>query len=230
MLHWLRTNLEQIRRNINEAAYKSGRKPEDIKLIAVSKTVPMETIKAAWEMGVTDFGENRVQELTEKFNELPEAKWHLIGHLQKNKVKYIVDKVVLIHSLDSYPLAEEINKRAVARGKCLDVLIQVNVAREPTKFGLDLSEVDDFINAVKDLPGLAVKGLMTIAPFVGDPEAVRPVFRELKKKFDALKTMEIPSAEMKYLSMGMSNDYRIAIEEGANLVRIGTRIFGERKK
>jgi len=156
------------------------------------------------------------------------VKWHLIGHLQTNKVKYIIDKVELIHSVDSTDLAREINKRAIQHNLVKDVLVQVNVAKEETKFGIAYEDIDGFIKEISQYPGIRIKGLMTIAPYAEDPEEVRPIFRKLREKFDMLKQAGIPNVEMRHLSMGMTNDYEVAIEEGSNMVRIGTGIFGKR--
>lgn len=224
----LKENIERVLTNIAEAAQKSGRSATDIKLVAVSKTVSIDIIRLAYNEGLVDFGENRVQELTAKYPELAEANWHLIGHLQRNKVKYIVDKVKMIHSVDSVSLAEEISKRAIAFGKVIDILVQVNVSEEKTKFGIKLGELEQFLNDVGSLKGLKIRGLMTMAPFTFDMDRVRWVFRTLKEKFDEIKTMDIAGVKMDYLSMGMSNDYMVAIEEGANIVRIGSSIFGVR--
>ena len=179
--------------------------------------------------GSRNIGENKVQEIMAKYENIEESvNWHLIGHLQTNKVKYIIDKVALIHSVDSIGLAEEINKRAEKAGLVKDVLVQVNVAQEETKFGIEYDDTDSFVERLSGLPGIRVKGLMTIAPYYDDAELARPVFRRLKEKFDMLAAAGIPNVDMKYLSMGMTNDYKVAIEEGSNMVRIGTGIFGAR--
>jgi len=194
----------------------------------VTKTVPVERIREAVDAGLTVLGENRVQELTAKYPLVEGVEWHLIGHLQSNKVKYIVDKVSLFHALDSLSLAEEINKRMAPLGRAMDVLIQVNVAGEGTKFGIKPEETRDFVDAVRKLPGLKIRGLMTIGPFVADPEEVRPVFRRLRLLAEEVKTIGFPGVEMRHLSMGMSNDYIIAVEEGATLLRLGSVLFGPR--
>lgn len=224
-------NLEKVRKKIEAAAQRAGRDPAEIKLVAVTKTVEVPQIEEAIAAGITAIGENRVQELRKKYPEvtLP-VEWHLIGHLQTNKVKYIVDKVDLVHSLDRFSLAQEIAKRAQQAGRIMPVLVQVNVAQEETKFGLRVEETEEFIRRVSELEGIKIQGLMTIAPYVEDPEEVRPVFRKLKELSEEIQDKAIPKVEMKYLSMGMSNDYEVAIEEGANLVRIGTAIFGERNQ
>jgi len=229
----IKENIEVIRKRIEKAAIKAGRNPSDIKLIAVTKNVEPQNIIEAIEAGVVDFGENRVQELLNKANIIEEksdknVKWHMIGHLQTNKVKYIVDKITMIHSLDSLKLAQEIDRKAQKLGKTIDVLIQVNIAEEASKFGLKKNEVLDFVKTVGSLKNIKVKGLMTIAPFAENPEQVRFVFSGLRKIFIDICRENINNIDMKYLSMGMSNDFEIAIEEGANIVRIGTAIFGKR--
>ena len=229
----IKENIEVIRKRIEKAAIKVGRNPSDIKLIAVTKNVEPQNIIEAIEAGVVDFGENRVQELLNKANIIEEKsdkniKWHMIGHLQTNKVKYIVDKITMIHSLDSLKLAQEIDRKAQKLGKTIDVLIQVNIVEEVTKFGLKKYEVLDFVQMVGSLKNIKVKGLMTIAPFAENPEQVRFVFSGLRKIFIDICRKNINNIDMKYLSMGMSNDFEIAIEEGANIVRIGTAIFGKR--
>lgn len=222
-------NIAALRQRIAIAAEKSGRKPEEIEIIAVTKTVDVPRIREAMAEGITSLGENRVQELTAKYEEVgPEANWHLIGHLQTNKVKYIIDKVTLVHSLDRMSLAKELNKRAVAASRVVPVLVQVNIAEEETKFGLHEDEVIPFIEEVRSMPGMKIQGLMTIAPFTEEPETVRPVFRALKELAEKIKGLNFPEVEMRYLSMGMTNDFEVAIEEGANMIRVGSGIFGER--
>ncbi|MDD4169116.1 MAG: YggS family pyridoxal phosphate-dependent enzyme [Desulfotomaculaceae bacterium] len=221
-------NLNRVQERINNAARRAGRLPEEIKLIAVTKTVPPETIKEALNCGVNRFGENRVQELILKYPELPPGtEWHLIGHLQTNKVKKIIGKVALIHSLDRWSLAEEISRVAIKNDIVARVLVQVNVAGENTKHGLSLLEAEDFVSSVVPLPGLEVQGLMTIAPWTENPEEVRPVFRQLRELAVRIKASKI-GAHMEYLSMGMSGDFEVAVEEGANILRIGTALFGKR--
>lgn len=223
-------NLETVKRRIAKAAAVSGRKPEDIKLVAVTKTLPPERIREAVALGITCVGENRVQEMLDKYqrlNDLP-LEWHMIGHLQRNKVKYIIDKVTLIHSVDTIELAKEINKRAVQAGKRADVLLQVNVSGEESKFGMDPGGVYDFLEQARGLGNVHIRGLMTIAPYTDNPEETRPVFARLKAIFEEIKAAKPPGVDMDYLSMGMTGDYVTAIEEGANIVRIGTGIFGPR--
>lgn len=222
-------NIATVRQDVAEAAAKVGRDVSAIKIIAVTKTISVDNISIALEAGLKALGENRVQEMTDKIPELPlDVEWHLIGHLQSNKVKYIAERVNMIHSLESLSLAKEISRRGVQLGRRIPVLVQVNVAGEETKFGLYPGEVVDFVAEAGGYPGLAVSGLMTMAPYVADPEEARPIFRGLREIGDRLKTMDIPGVRMDYLSMGMSNDYKVAVEEGANLLRIGSRIFGER--
>lgn len=221
-------NIREVIKQVSLSAEKVNRNPDDITIVAVTKTVPVEIIEQAVSAGLKILGENRVQELLEKYDRLEGVEWNLIGHLQSNKVKYIADKVSLIHSLDSAALASEISKRMAVSGRVMDVLVQVNVAKEITKYGISPEETIDFIRDVIKLPGLKVKGLMTIAPYTPDPEEVRPVFRQLKQLFEKVKNMDLPGTEMLHLSMGMSNDYRVAVEEGATMLRIGSSIFGSR--
>lgn len=218
----------KVRENVRIAAAKAGRGISDIQIIAVTKTIPVERINKAVSAGLTVLGENRVQELVEKFPLMNGVKWHLIGHLQSNKVKYITDKVELVHSLDSFSLAEVLNKKMQLKNSTIDVLVQVNVAGENSKFGISPDEVIDFAQELTTLPNIKVKGLMTVAPRTDRPEEVRPVFKKLKDLFNSLKNMEIQGIDMKHLSMGMSNDYTVAIEEGATMIRLGSAIFGPR--
>jgi len=228
-LQEIRDNISMISQDISDICKRTGKAPESITIIAVTKTVDTDRINYAIECGIKNIGENKVQEVMAKFDNIEgNVNWHLIGHLQTNKVKYIIDKVALIHSVDSIGLAEEISRRAEKAGLIKDILIQVNVAEEETKFGIAYEEIDSIIEQLSKLPGIRVKGLMTIAPYFEDTEQVRPVFRKLKEKFDLLAKAGIPNVEMKYLSMGMTNDYRQAIEEGSNMVRVGTGIFGAR--
>ena len=228
----IKENIERIKERVEKAARKSGRSPDEIKLIAVTKNVEPARILEAIDAGIWDLGENRVQEMQEKVEAISTAgrkvNWHMIGHLQKNKVKYLVDSVSIIHSLDSIELAQEIDKRAKKVGRIINVLIQVNVAEEESKFGIFKDEVNKFIEDVVKYDNIRVKGLMTIAPKAANPEDVRFVFRELNKIFIDIKSENIDNIYMDYLSMGMSNDFEIAVEEGSNMVRIGTSIFGKR--
>ena len=221
--------LAQVKERIRNAAVRSGRSAEDITLVAVTKTQSVETLELAYEAGIRTVGENRVQELNAKWPNFENRfEWHFIGHLQTNKVKYIIDKVALIHSVDSLKLAKEISKQAEKSGVVMPILIQVNPAEEASKFGLSTDEVASLVKAASELPGINIKGLMTIAPFVEDEVFLRQVFREMRQIFDYLKSQALPGVDMKYLSMGMTHDFEIAIEEGANMVRIGSGLFGER--
>lgn len=219
-------NLNDVRYRIEQACVRSGRTPGDVLLVAVSKTVDIDAVRIAHEAGINDFGENRVQELNRKFEALPDLKWHMIGRLQTNKVKDVVGQVELIHSLDRWKLAEELNKRAKILDINVSALLQVNIAGEEQKAGVAPSDVDAFLDSVGSLPNLKIEGFMTMAPFAEDNiESVRPVFRELYKLSQELKRREYYNVSLKYLSMGMSQDYEVAIEEGANIVRVGTAIF-----
>ena len=221
--------LQNVRAEIRKACEKSGRNPEEVTLIAVSKTKPISMIREAMDAGQTIFGENKVQELCTKYEELPKnLEWHLIGHLQRNKVKYIADKAALIHSVDSLKLAEEISKEALKKNVEVNILIEVNVAEEESKFGVSVEETPVLVEEIAKLPGIHIQGLMTIAPYTTDPEENRPVFRTLKKLAVDIKKKNIDNVCMDVLSMGMTGDYQVAGEEGATLVRVGTGIFGER--
>ena len=222
-------NIRLVEKNIADAAANSGRRPEDVRLIAVSKTKPVQMIKEAYDTGIRDFGENRVQEIVEKYPLLPsDIRWHLIGHLQTNKVKYIIDKVCMIHSVDSHKLAEEISRQAARHNVTMDILIEVNVAGEETKFGVGPEDTAALCEQVSRLPGIRIRGLMTVAPFVDDPDENRPVFCTLRQLLVDIGAKNIDNVTMDILSMGMSNDYTVAITEGATLVRVGTSIFGQR--
>lgn len=202
--------------------------PEGVLLVAVTKTRTVEEINEAIQLGVTDIGENKVQEILEKYDSVLPVRWHLIGHLQTNKVKQIIDKVYLIHSVDSFHLAQEINKRASQAGIMMRILIQVNAAEEESKFGIPSNETEALIRDIlENCPHLIIQGLMFIAPF-DDPQNVREYFSDVKTQFDQLKKIEHNRLDFQVLSMGMSNDYEVAIEEGANLVRVGSAIFGTR--
>lgn len=227
----IRENIDDITKKIENTCKKIGRNPKDITVIAVSKTVESERAKEAVKAGINNLGENRVQELIKKYDELSdlEVKWHMIGHLQKNKVKYIIDKTVLIHSVESLSLAEEINKRAEKNNFVANVLIELNIGEEESKFGINEENVYDFITSMEQFENIRVLGLMTVAPFCENPEDVRWVFKKMKNIYDKISTMNLRNTEMNYLSMGMTNDYEIAIEEGSNIIRIGTAIFGARK-
>ncbi|KJS19178.1 MAG: hypothetical protein VR72_19345 [Clostridiaceae bacterium BRH_c20a] len=225
----IRANLRRIKTEIDASLLKSTNPERKVTVIVVTKNQEIKEINEVLKEGHFILGENRVQELKDKYDQLPmEVDWHLIGHLQRNKVKYIVDKVKLIHSLENYSLAEEISKRMAVEKKPMECLVQVNPAREESKYGLEVHEIMTFIKEVAHLPGLKIKGLMTIAPEVNNPEEVRPIFKEMFHLFNEIKETKIFGVEMEYLSMGMTNDYKIAVEEGSNMVRIGSAIFGPR--
>ena len=225
----IKENIADIREGIKKACINSGRNIDDVTLIAVSKTKPSSDIEVAYAENIRDFGENKVQELDDKYPVLPkDIKWHLIGHLQTNKVKYIIDKVYLIHSVDSLHLAKQIEKEALKKDIKVNILIQVNVSNEDTKFGLKFEETIDMIKEISKLEHICIKGLMTIAPFTDIAEDNRIYFKKLKELSDKISKLNIPNVEMKELSMGMTGDYQVAIEEGATLVRVGTAIFGNR--
>lgn len=227
----IKENIDSILERTAAAARRSGRNPEDITVIAVSKTVDADRAKEAVLGGLINLGENRVQELVSKFEHLSDLdiKWHLIGHLQKNKVKYIIDKAALIHSVESLELANEINKRALKSDLTANVLIELNIGEEESKFGIGEDSVYDFVKSMEQFENIRILGIMTVAPFSEDPESIRWVFKKMKEIYDKISGMTLKNTEMKYLSMGMTNDFEIAIEEGANIVRIGTAIFGARK-
>lgn len=225
----LKENYANVLKNVHNACERAGRKTDDVTLIAVSKTKPVEMLQEIYDCGCRDFGENKVQEIMDKYDKLPnDIRWHMIGHLQTNKVKYIVDKVYMIHSVDSIKLAKEISKEAVKKNVTVKVLLEVNVAKEETKFGLLTEEVLDFYKEVIDLPGLKVCGLMTIAPYVENSEENRQHFVNLKQLMVDIESEKTDNISVGELSMGMTGDYAVAIEEGATYVRVGTGIFGER--
>ena len=225
----IKENLEEVEQRIQAACRRAGRKREEVTLIAVSKTKPVEDLKEAYQLGIRTFGENKVQELTEKYEVLPkDIHWHMIGHLQTNKVKYIVDKAELIHSVDSLKLAETIEKEAAKKNCIVSILIEVNVAQEESKFGVHTDEVLPLIEKISRFPHVRIQGLMTIAPFVQNSEANRTIFRTLQKLSVDIMQTNIDNVNVSILSMGMTNDYEVAIEEGATMVRVGTGIFGAR--
>ncbi len=225
----VKENYNYVKQQVEETAKACGRDPKEITLIAVSKTKPLENIEELIEIGVEDFGENKVQELCDKYEHVSQpVRFHLIGHLQTNKVKYIVDKACLIHSVDSLKLAQTIQKEAAKKQVIAQILIEVNVAEEDSKFGLHTEDVIPFIQEISTMPNLHVNGLMTIAPFVDDPEDNREYFRTLKQLSLDITSKNIDNIDMNVLSMGMTNDYKVAIEEGATMVRVGTAIFGAR--
>lgn len=222
-------NLKEVQRDINEVCKKCGRDPSEVTLIAVSKTKPLEDLKEAYDAGARDFGENKVQELTAKMPNLPsDIRWHMIGHLQRNKVKYIAGEVELIHSVDSFRLAEEINIQAKRKKIIIPALIEINIGDEESKFGVRPDEAKELCKEISELDSIHIEGLMTVAPAADDPEKVRRYFRKMHELFLDIKSENIDNVEMKILSMGMTNDYKVAIEEGSTMVRIGTGIFGAR--
>lgn len=226
----IKENIRAVEDIIADECRKAGRDPKEVTLIAVSKTKPVEMLQEAYEYGCRDFGENKVQELLDKYEAMPkDIRWHMIGHLQRNKVKYIVDKVYLIHSVDSLRLAEEISKEAGKKNVCVNILVEVNVANEETKFGTTCEEVKQLVQDIAKLPNICVKGLMTIAPFVENAEKNRPIFSKLKKISVDIMGENIDNITMENLSMGMTGDYAVAVSEGATIVRVGTGIFGERQ-
>lgn len=223
-------NLDKIRHNIEDVAQGCGRDFKDILLLGVTKTVDTDLVEEAIKYGITDVGENKPQELSRKYELIGDrVKWHQIGSLQTNKVKYIIDKVELIHSLDRISLAKEIQKRAEQHDITVKCLVQVNVSKEESKHGIYAEDVESFIRECSEkYDRIKITGLMTMAPFDAEKEEVRSVFRDLKKLSDDISKLKLPNVEMKDLSMGMSQDFDIAIEEGATIVRIGTSIFGKR--
>lgn len=228
-MEFIRENLNEVEEKISAACKRAGRDRNEVTLIAVSKTKPVEMLEECCSCGVTVFGENKVQELCEKYEVLPKnLKWHMIGHLQRNKVKYITDKVELIHSVDSLRLAEAISEDAVKKGIYVNILIEVNVAEEDSKFGLKTEETEALVREISKLPNIFIQGLMTIAPYTEVAEENRTIFRTLKQLSVDIAGKNIDNVSMNVLSMGMTGDYEIAIEEGATMVRVGTGIFGER--
>lgn len=226
---YISENIENIRKNIDVACKRSGRDPKDVLLLAVSKTVDVDRIKVAVDCGLNSLGENRVQEIMEKYEPMGEnVKWHLIGHLQTNKVKYIIDKVELIHSVESIKLAEEINKQAKKHNLVMDVLVEVNMADEESKFGVKPEETESFIRELALMDNIRVRGLMTVAPNVENGEENRVYFRNMKQLLVDINAKNINNINMDILSMGMTGDYETAVEEGATIVRVGTGIFGKR--
>lgn len=225
----IKDNLQNVEENIRQACLRSGRDVSEVTLISVSKTKPVEMIQEAYEYGKREFGENKAQELKEKYEVLPkDIKWHFIGHLQTNKIKYIIGRTCLIHSVDSLHLAEAIEKECVKRNTHVDILVEVNVAQEASKFGLKLEDTLELVRQISKLEHLHIRGLMTIAPFVEDPEENRSIFRQLKQLSVDIGAKNIDNVDMSVLSMGMTGDYQVAGEEGATHVRVGTGIFGER--
>ena len=225
----IQENIKDVEERIKASCEKCGRNPEDVTLIAVSKTKPVSMLQEAYDYGCRDFGENKVQELVDKYEQMPkDIRWHMIGHLQRNKVKYIVDKVYLIHSVDSLRLAEEINKEAGKKGVSVSILVEVNVAGEESKFGTTAEEAYKLVEEIAKLPNIIVKGLMTIAPYVEISEENKQYFEKLRQIYVDIIDKNIDNVYMEELSMGMTGDYEVAITQGATYVRVGTGIFGER--
>ena len=222
-------NIKQVEENIIKSCEEVGRDPKEVTLIAVSKTKPYTAIEEALPSGVLDYGENKVQELTEKYEILPkDIRWHMIGHLQRNKVKYLVGKVELIHSVDSLRLANQIETEFAKKNEIANILIEVNMANEESKFGITSETTEQLVREISKLEHVRIKGLMTIAPYTDNPETNRVYFRNMKKLSVDITEKNIDNVSMNVLSMGMTGDYQVAIEEGATMVRVGTGIFGER--
>ena len=225
----IKDNVAEVEANIQKACERAGRSRDEVTLIAVSKTKPVSDIYEVMETGIKDYGENKVQELCDKIETISEPlNWHMIGHLQRNKVKYIVDKVRMIHSVDSLRLAQQISSEAVKKGVDVDILIEVNVAEEASKFGLSTEAVIQLAEDISKLPAVHIRGLMTVAPFTENPEDNRPYIRNLRQLAVDIARKNIDNVTMNELSMGMTGDYEVAIEEGATMVRVGTGIFGTR--
>ncbi len=225
----LKDDLKNVEQRVEEACRRAGRSRDEVTLIAVSKTKPIELLREAYAEGVRDFGENKVQELVTKMEQMPgEIRWHMIGHLQRNKVRQIIDQVSLIHSVDTYRLAEEINIQAKKRGRIIPILVEVNIAGEESKFGTSAEDAMLLVEEIAKLENVRIKGLMTVAPFVADAEENRPYFRKIRQLSVDIANKNIDNVSMQILSMGMTGDYEVAIEEGATMVRVGTGIFGER--
>ena len=225
----LKENLANVEKNIEQACKNAGRNRNEVTLIAVSKTKPVEMLQEIYDENIRDFGENKVQELCSKMEQLPsDIRWHMIGHLQRNKVKYIVGKVELIHSVDTYRLAEEINIQAKKQNVIVPILVEVNIAHEESKFGISAEDAILLVEEISRLENIRINGLMTIAPYVENPEDNRLYFRKIKQLSVDITNKNIDNVSMEILSMGMTGDYMVAIEEGATMVRVGTGIFGER--
>ncbi len=227
-MEMVKEQLEEVKKNMYEACKRARRNPDDVTLVAVSKTKPLSMIQEAETCGQRDFGENKVQEILQKQPVLPECRWHMIGHLQRNKVKQVIGKVVLIHSVDSLRLAEQIEEEAKKQQMQVDILLEVNVAKEESKYGFLPEEVEMAVEKISKLPHVHIQGLMTIAPFVENPEKNRLVFRKLHQIFIDIQEKNIDNVTMNVLSMGMTGDYEVAIEEGSTMIRVGTGIFGTR--
>lgn len=224
----MQERIDSVKERMEKSALKSGRNVEDIILVAVSKMHPVEDAVEAKKLGLSIFGENKVQEIVDKYPHVEDAKWHLIGHLQKNKVKYIIDKVDLIHTVDSVELANEINKRAEKIDRIMPILIQINIGKEESKSGIYEEELPKLIEELSHFKNILVSGIMTIPPNDEDKEITRNYFKKMYKLFNQLKEYKYDNFNVKYLSMGMTDDFEIAIEEGANIIRVGTGIFGKR--
>ncbi len=231
-MDFIKKNIDDIKEQIKKTSKKIGEDANKVTLVAITKTIPYKIMIETNKLGINDLGENKVQELCKKHPEVEKenskVKWHFVGHLQTNKVKNIIDKVDLIHSVDSYKLALEIDKRAKQINKIMDILVQVNLAKEESKFGISIEECDDLINLISKLQNIKVTGLMTIAPYSNNPEDSRKYFRKLKKLSIDIEAKNYDNVYMNNLSMGMSGDFVVAIEEGANIIRIGTALFGKR--
>lgn len=222
-------NIHSVETRIQAACDRAGRSRSDVTLICVTKTMPVEDLQEAYDAGQRSFGENRVQEINDKFPQLPsDIQWHMIGHLQRNKVKYLMDKAVMIHSVDSASLAGAISKEAVKAGRVMDILLEVNAAGEESKFGLGYGDVLPLIKEISTLPGIHICGLMTVAPYTDDPETNRIFFKKLRELSVDIDRQSIDNVSMNILSMGMTGDFEVAIEEGATHIRVGTAIFGKR--
>lgn len=227
----IQEQMHTVRTRMADACQRAGRSPEEVTLIAVSKTKPAELLAEAYASGARDFGENKVQEILTKQPILPEdIRWHMIGHLQTNKVRQLIGHTILIHSVDSLHLAEQIEKESEKQGVITDILLEVNVAEEESKYGFLLNDTEAALRRINNFPHIRIKGLMTIAPFVENSEENRPIFKKLNNFYIDMKSKNIDNVTMSILSMGMTGDYEVAIEEGATMVRIGTGIFGARKK
>ena len=227
-MSFIKNNIKIVKEKIANTAIKAGRNPEDILLVAVTKTRTVDEIRQAIEAGITDVGENKVQELIQKQPQIPDVNWHLIGHLQTNKINKVLPIVKMIQSVDSLKLAEAISKRCVRDETTIDILVEVNTSREASKFGITPENAVKIVEQMANLPNIKILGLMTIGEFLPNPEKVRPCFIELRKIKNQIAELKLPNVEMRHLSMGMTNDYEVAIEEGATIVRIGTAIFGAR--
>ncbi len=227
-MSYIKENLISVDKQMKKAAEECNRHLSDVRLVAVTKTYGADLINEAIDNGVTDIGENRVQEIMEKYDAVKPVRWHLIGHLQKNKIKYIIDKVELIHSVDSFELAKEIDKHAKKIDKVQRILLEVNVSGEESKFGIRPEECEDLCRRISELENVKIEGLMTIAPFVDDEKILEGVFSGLRNLAQDIKEKNIESVDMKELSMGMTNDFPLAIRQGATIIRVGTGIFGKR--